>query len=139
MHALSPVLFCLVPIVAFAGQSQHSARYYYQRKLHATRSTCTRAANSTFKLVDLYQGSNFFECVASILVFGNTNVTVAYSGWDFFTGGDPTHGNVRFVSRKDAQSQGLAFVQKDNVTVIAVDDKTVVPKGGNRNSSAFDA
>jgi hypothetical protein len=59
---------------------------------------------------------------------------VAYRGWDFFTQPDPTHGNVNFLSQKVAQSKGLAFVQSDNTTVLAVDDTTTVPKGGNRNS-----
>jgi hypothetical protein len=57
-----------------------------------------------------------------------------YRGWNFFTGNDPTHGNVKFVSQKDAQSQGLAVVHSDNTTVISVDDTTTVPKGGIRNS-----
>jgi len=53
----------------------------------------------------------------------------------FFTGTDPTHGNVNFVSQEDAQSQGLAFFQpSDNATVIGVDDTSAVPNGGNRNS-----
>jgi hypothetical protein len=65
----------------------------------------------------MYQGSNFFD------------------GWNFFTGTDPTHGNVNFVSQEDAQSQGLAFFQpSDNATVIGVDDTSAVPNGGNRNS-----
>jgi hypothetical protein len=122
MHALSTFFLCALPLAAFAGQSHRGARYYYERKLHGTRSnsgsTCTKppSSNSTYKLADLYQGSNFFE------------------GWNFFTGNDPTHGNVKFVSQKDAQSQGLAVVHSDNTTVISVDDTTTVPKGGIRNS-----
>jgi hypothetical protein len=80
MHALSTLLLCALPLVAFAGQSHRGARYYYERKLHGTRSsgssTCNKppSANSTYKLTDLYQGSNFFEYVSSFLVvFGKTN------------------------------------------------------------------
>ena len=63
-----------------------------------------------------------------------------YSGWNFFTDTDPTHGNVNFVSQEDAQSQGLAFFQpSDNATVIGVDDTSAVPNGGNRNSLVLSA
>jgi len=76
---LPPYFFlALYYLVAIAGHghSHQDAHYYYQRKLHAVRgSTCTilSSNNSTFKLKDLYQGSNFFECVSSILVLGNAN------------------------------------------------------------------
>ncbi|TFK48559.1 glycoside hydrolase family 16 protein [Heliocybe sulcata] len=73
-------------------------------------------AGTTFKLQDMYQGQSFFD------------------GWDFFTGADPTHGNVDFVGKSEAMSSGMAYVQSDNTTVIAVDDKSTVAVGGNRKS-----
>jgi hypothetical protein len=77
------------------------------------------AANGTsngFTLTDMYQGANFLE------------------GWDFFSGSDPTHGLVQFLDQKSATSAGLAYVQSDGTTVLAVDNTTHVPVGGNRNS-----
>lgn len=67
-------------------------------------------------LVDKFAGKNFFD------------------DWDFFTSPDPTHGNVQYVSQAEATSSGLASVGDDNVTLIAVDDTTTLPVGGNRKS-----
>jgi hypothetical protein len=39
-----------------------------------------------------------------------------------------------FLNEKDAFDGGLAFVQDDNTTVLAVDDQTPLPVGGNRAS-----
>ena len=58
----------------------------------------------------------------------------APSEWDFFTADDPTHGSVNFQNRDDAVKQGLAFVQDDGTTVLAVDDFSTVPVGGKRDS-----
>ena len=56
------------------------------------------------------------------------------SRWDFFTDADPTHGNVKYVSKEEALSSGLTYVGCDNVTVLAVDNTTYVPVGGNCKS-----
>lgn len=55
------------------------------------------------------------------------------SEWSFFTGTDPTNGNVNYLSMQDATSQGLAYVDS-NTIVLAVDSWSTVPAGGNRNS-----
>ncbi|KAG9309025.1 glycoside hydrolase family 16 protein [Chiua virens] len=58
-----------------------------------------------------------------------------FTDWTFFTGNDPTGGNVNYVSMDDAQSQGLAYVDSsDNTLVLAVDSTSDVSAGGNRNS-----
>lgn len=55
--------------------------------------------------------------------------------WTFFTGADPTSGNVDYLSVNDATSQGLAYVDDcDNSTVLAVDSTSTVSAGGNRKS-----
>lgn len=55
--------------------------------------------------------------------------------WDFFTGTDPTGGNVNYQSKTDAQSKGLAYVNScDNSTVLAVDSTSTVTSGGQRDS-----
>jgi hypothetical protein len=57
------------------------------------------------------------------------------SEWDFFTGTDPTGGNVNYQSKSDAQSKGLAYVNDcDNSTVLAVDSTSTVASGGKRDS-----
>ena len=52
----------------------------------------------------------------------------------FFTSSDPTHGMVDFVSKSEAQSAGLAYVQDDGTIVLAVDDTTQLKPGQNRKS-----
>lgn len=55
--------------------------------------------------------------------------------WSFFTGADPTNGNVNYLSMENATAQGLAYVDDcDNTTVLAVDSTSNVPAGGQRNS-----
>lgn len=44
---------------------------------------------ASYSLVDNFEGSTFF------------------SNFDFFTGEDPTHGFVKYVGEKEAQSAGL--------------------------------
>ena len=41
---------------------------------------------------------------------------------------------VNFLDQGAAASAGLAFVQEDGTTVLAVDDTTQLPVGANRNS-----
>lgn len=55
--------------------------------------------------------------------------------WSFFTGADPTNGNVNYLSMLDATAQGLAYVDDcGNSTVLAVDSTSTVAVGGYRNS-----
>ena len=54
------------------------------------------------------------------------------SDWSFYTGDDPTHGNVEYESREN--SGDLAYVQADGTAVIQVDNKSTVPPGGKRRS-----
>jgi len=61
-------------------------------------------------------------------------ITFFCSGWDFFTGNDPTNGNVEYLSRSAAAAAGLAYVQSDGTTVLAVDSKSQVAPGGKRKS-----
>jgi hypothetical protein len=56
------------------------------------------------------------------------------SGWDFFTGADPTSGNVQYVDKNTAFSENLAYVQSDGTASIDVDTTSTVPVGGQRKS-----
>jgi hypothetical protein len=54
--------------------------------------------------------------------------------WAFFIGSDPTDGQVKYLSRADAQEKGLAYVQGDNRAVLRVDSWTNLPPGARRDS-----
>jgi hypothetical protein len=56
------------------------------------------------------------------------------SNWDFFTGADPTQGQVSYQGQSDAQQKGLAYVQSNNVSVIRVDGWTKLGQRQNRDS-----
>jgi len=81
----------------------------------SSSSTFGQNSNSPYKLVDHFAGDSFF------------------SGFDFYTDSDPTHGNVNYVSQDDATSKGLAYVDGDRV-VMKVDNTTQLSSGGNRDS-----
>lgn len=98
-----------------------------------------RPRNSTYggqvyKMKDFYQGQSFLESVSIFLdLFIHPDLSV-FSEWDFFTDGDPSHGNVKFQARDDAIKKKLAFVQQDATIILAVDDFSDVPVGGKRDS-----
>jgi len=69
---------------------------------------------SAYKLVDNYTGNNFFN------------------QFQFFTGGDPTHGYVTYLNQGEANSRGLTFVQDGIVHIHS--DATNVASGAGRAS-----
>jgi len=71
--------------------------------LTSTSSGSTPSPTSVWHLAEAHQGSNFF------------------SGWDFFTGGDPTHGVVQFIDQGTAQSNNLAQVNSQGNAIMAVE------------------
>jgi hypothetical protein len=84
----------------------------------ASRSTTTSPTSSpgqsNFRLAQSYSGQSFFQ------------------GWDFFTGSDPTNGNVQFVNQQTATSSNLTSINSAGNAVMRVDDTAQV--SGNRNS-----
>jgi len=70
--------------------------------------------SQALNLVDNWSGNNFF---------GN---------FDFFTGGDPTHGYVQYVNQSIAQNNGLLNVNGDVVHIYS--DHTHVASGSGRMS-----
>jgi hypothetical protein len=66
------------------------------------------ASSSPWNLVNSYQGSNFFD------------------GWDFFTGADPTDGNVNYIDQNTATSNGLLEVNSQGNAVMRVETTPVV-------------
>jgi hypothetical protein len=86
---------------------------------------------------DLYVGDGFFEYVSLTLFKIVTRLMVFHlpSDWDFYTGSDPTGGNVIYQNKSAAQSKGLAYVNdSDYSTVLAVDSTSTVAAGGDRDS-----
>lgn len=108
MHVFT-LFLAFLPIAALGRSHGHMTHGRMKR-------ACRSSSSSSYTLRVKYQGSNFFD------------------GWTFFTGNDPTHGNVDYVSQSDAASAGIAYVQSDGTTVLAVDNKSTVPAGGKRKS-----
>jgi hypothetical protein len=113
MPGLFTLFLLALPLAGHAGSSFSGLRPRHPESRPAQRRN---NGGRSFKLVDLYQGATFFD------------------GWEFFSSPDPTHGNVNYLNAGDAFSKGLAFVQQDNTTVLAVDDTTFLPEGANRDS-----
>ncbi|KAI0286661.1 concanavalin A-like lectin/glucanase domain-containing protein [Russula aff. rugulosa BPL654] len=84
----------------------------------ASRSTTTSPTSipgqSNFRLAQSYSGQSFFQ------------------GWDFFTGSDPTNGNVQFVDQQTATSNNLTSINAAGNAIMRVDNTAQV--SGNRNS-----
>lgn len=108
MHFLSLLLAAALPVASLARMQKQWSPHIHTSRHHNIART------SKFKLQDKYQGQTFFD------------------GWDFFTGPDPTHGNVIYEPKENAQD--LAYVQPDGTAVLKVDNTTNVAPGGNRRS-----
>lgn len=106
MHSLT-LFLAILPMAVLCRSNT-----YLNRMQHAKH---VRRSNG-YTLKVKHQGNTFFD------------------GWDFYTGPDPTHGNVQFLNANDAAAAGLAYVQADGTTVLAVDNKSQVPPGGQRKS-----
>ncbi|KAF4626526.1 hypothetical protein G7Y89_g11639 [Cudoniella acicularis] len=68
-------------------------------------------ATASYQLVQTYNSGNFF------------------SGFNFYTGSDPTHGFVSYQSQSSAQNLGLINTNNGQV-YLGVDSTTVNPSGG---------
>ncbi|KAF3479501.1 1,3(4)-beta-glucanase [Arthroderma uncinatum] len=70
---------------------------------------------ASYSLVDNFEGSTFF------------------SNFDFFTGGDPTHGFVKYVGEDEARSAGLIAIESSydgrEVVRMGADHENVTPDG----------
>lgn len=96
------------------------------------RNLARQSTNKAYVLEDFYQAEDFFTYVPVLHV--SRHLTLSRQ-WSFFTGADPTNGNVNYLSMQDATAQNLTYVDDcDNSTVLAVDSTSAVPAGGNRNS-----
>ncbi|KAF8559288.1 hypothetical protein OG21DRAFT_1403473 [Imleria badia] len=71
-------------------------------------ATTSSVPSSPWKPIATYSGSTFFD------------------GWTFFTGGDPTNGNVQYVNQGTAQSAGLVRINKAGNAVMSVETTPTV-------------
>ncbi|KAF9785135.1 glycoside hydrolase family 16 protein [Thelephora terrestris] len=108
MKLLTFFLISLLPLLSLARFNNRLSR----QQSDSRRGNVARG--TTYMLQTQHQGQNFFD------------------DWDFFTGPDPTNGNVQYESQANAQD--LAYVQPDGTAVLKVDNQSYVPPGGNRRS-----
>jgi hypothetical protein len=108
MHLLSLLLVAVLPVASMARMHVHRNSQTHRSRHH------NHSRSTVYKLQDKFQGQTFFD------------------GWDFFTQSDPTHGNVIYESKENAQD--LAYVQPDGTAVLKVDNVSTVAPGGNRRS-----
>ncbi|KAJ7696559.1 glycoside hydrolase family 16 protein [Mycena rosella] len=109
MPAFSTFVLLALPLVALAVPHSEVNRH---SSIHRRESL---AARTTYTLKDHYTGNDFLD-------------------WNFYSADDPTHGNVNYLSKSEATAKGLAYVQNDGTTVLAVDSKSVLKPGINRDS-----
>ena len=126
MHALLLDLLVTIPLGPLVGAHSIAS---------GSRDKAARwSAAKTYTLQDWYQNNDFFSHVSFGLFLVTWDLTHSRN-WSFFTGDDPTNGNVNYLSMQDATSQGLAYVNwTDNTFVMAVDATSSILPGGKRNS-----
>ncbi|KAJ7504283.1 glycoside hydrolase family 16 protein, partial [Mycena galericulata] len=107
MPAFPTLVFLALPLLALAAPHSELNRHAHRHEVLEARTTYT--------LKDHYTGNDFLD-------------------WDFFSASDPTHGNVNYLTKAEATAKGLAYVQRDGTTVLAVDDTSKLGSGANRNS-----
>ncbi|KAF9258941.1 glycoside hydrolase family 16 protein [Marasmius fiardii PR-910] len=106
-------LFSL-PFLCLAGHRRSfDSTSSFRRNHHGSQ---TKPRNIKYALQDKYCGEDIIN------------------QWNFFSEPDPTHGMVDYQNREDAIKKGLAYVQKDGTTVLAVDNTSNLPPGKNRAS-----
>ncbi|KAH9832606.1 concanavalin A-like lectin/glucanase domain-containing protein [Rhodofomes roseus] len=111
IYALTAVVLAL-PLTASAFHQDDTLRRRHANVAHKP-AFMRRAANYTIK--DHFVGEDFLQ-------------------WTFFNSPDPTGGLVNYVDQQTAVQNGLATVDCNNVTTLAVDVNQTVASGGNRNS-----
>ncbi|KAJ6619871.1 glycoside hydrolase family 16 protein [Mycena sp. CBHHK59/15] len=106
MSSFSALVLLALPLVALAAPHSEALHHHHRRNV---------TARTTYTLKDHYTGKDFLN-------------------WNFFAQDDPTHGNVNYLTKSAAVAKGLAYVQADGTTVLAVDSKSTLKKGANRDS-----
>ncbi|KAG2051031.1 glycoside hydrolase family 16 protein [Suillus hirtellus] len=108
MRSFYRLFLAAFPLITLAGARSYSR--------HRPIAVGRRSIYGTYTIQDYYQGKDFFN------------------DWDFYTGSDPTGGNVVYQNKSAAQSERLAYVNSDGTTVLAVDSTSTVAAGGDRDA-----
>ncbi|ESK96457.1 glycoside hydrolase family 16 protein [Moniliophthora roreri MCA 2997] len=114
MHFLSLLVLSL-PLLSLAGHGNSSSAFSTRHQAKRSSSSC-RPRGLKYKLQDKYRGQDFID------------------KWNFFSEADPTHGMVDYQTKENAKQKGLAYVQDDGTTILAVDNSTWLSPGSNRAS-----
>jgi len=111
VHSLQTRLWApaLLSLLALPSPS-HSAA------VQTGNETSANGTSFVWTIEDTYAGQNFFDT------------------WNFFTGGDPTHGMVNYTDSNTAFSEGLAYVTSNNKVIMKGDNTTWLGSGEYRNS-----
>jgi len=97
--------------------NRHVDSFASNSKHHIARDAPGNPGNKPcYRLTDKWCGRSFFD------------------GWNFFTRKDPTHGLVNYVDSPTAFTDGLAYVDENDLVVMKVDSSRDLPMGTNRNS-----
>ncbi|KAH9967266.1 glycoside hydrolase family 16 protein [Russula dissimulans] len=96
-------LLASLVIVSHYGEAVLRSRHHHVAHRHQIRSR-------QYNLVHQYSGYDFLD----------------ESLWTYFSGHDPTRGNVTYVPRATAVKEGLAYVQ-NGVAFFSVDSKSDIP------------
>ncbi|KAF7334141.1 GH16 domain-containing protein [Mycena venus] len=104
MHTLCSLVLLLHPFTTLAD-TPFKVRHYGR----------SYTATQTYALKDYFTGDDLLT-------------------WDFFSASDPTHGDVNYLTKADAIAKGLAYIQKDGTTILAVDGKSHLKAGESRDS-----
>ncbi|CEJ94969.1 hypothetical protein VHEMI10473 [[Torrubiella] hemipterigena] len=81
----------------------------------STGALLARAASAGYVLTDDYEPNNFLD------------------KFNFFTGADPTHGFVEYLSRADASAAGMVGPSDSKGVYMGVDSKTMWPANGRKS------
>ncbi|KAJ7642772.1 glycoside hydrolase family 16 protein [Mycena polygramma] len=110
MPALSTLALLALPLVAYAAP--HSPEI---RRHSTVLRNASLEARTTYTLKDHFTGKDFLD-------------------WNFYSAADPTNGNVNYLTKSEAASKKLAYVQDDGTTILAVDSTSKLNAGEDRDS-----
>jgi len=112
MHSVLALSVLALPLAALGAHQEGSL---WRRHAGIAHSPAYMRRSTNYTLQNKFVGEDFLD-------------------WDFFSQSDPTAGLVQYVDANTATSSGLATVDCDNVTTLAVDASQTVAVGGQRQS-----
>ncbi|KAK2463550.1 hypothetical protein APHAL10511_004301 [Amanita phalloides] len=96
--------------------AHHKLAHHKPARYNPAQYIHTHKGATNYTLQDYYAGKSFLD------------------DWWYFSGNDPTNGNVNYLKKEEAVDKKLSYVQPGGATVLAVDNYSNIPVGGKRNS-----